>query len=34
MEKTKNGAITITDIKWSDIGSWEGVWDNSVKDKK
>ncbi len=34
MEKTKNGAITVTDIKWSDIGSWEGVWDNSVKDKK
>ena len=34
MEKTKNGTITITNIKWSDIGSWEGVWDNSVKDKK
>ena len=34
MEKTKNGAITITNLDWSDIGSWQGVWENSKKDKK
>ena len=34
MEKTKNGAVTFTDIDWSDIGSWRGVWECSKKDKQ
>ena len=27
MEKTTNATITITDVDWSDIGSWQGVWE-------
>ena len=34
MEKTKNGTITITNIKWSDIGSWEGNGTTQLKIKK
>ena len=34
MEKTKNGTMTVTNINWSDIGSWQGVWEFSKKDNK
>ncbi|MAZ46509.1 MAG: mannose-1-phosphate guanylyltransferase/mannose-6-phosphate isomerase [Rickettsiales bacterium] len=34
MEKTENGAVTFTNIDWSDIGSWQGVWECSKKDKQ
>ncbi len=32
MEKTAEGAAVRLDSAWSDIGSWEGVWDASEKD--
>ena len=34
MEKTKNGSITFTNVDWSDIGSWQGVWECLKKDKQ
>ncbi len=34
MEKTKNAAITFTNVDWSDIGSWQGVWECLKKDKQ
>ena len=34
MEKTKNGVITFSNVDWSDIGSWQGVWECSKKDKQ
>ena len=34
MEKTTNATITITDVDWSDIGSWQGVWECLKKDKQ
>ena len=34
MEKTKNASITFTNIDWSDIGSWQGVWECLKKDKQ
>ena len=34
MEKTKNGSITFTNVSWSDIGSWQGVWECLKKDKQ
>ena len=34
MEKTKRGTVIPLDVGWSDVGSWEVVWDNSKKDIK
>ena len=34
MEKTKNSTVTFTNLDWSDIGSWHGVWECSKKDKQ
>ena len=33
MEKTSKGLVLPLDVGWSDIGSWESVWDTSEKDK-
>tara|TARA_Y100000589_G_scaffold180005_1_gene170412 strand:+ start:3981 stop:5423 length:1443 start_codon:yes stop_codon:yes gene_type:complete len=33
MEKTKNGIVFPLDVGWSDIGSWEAVWEMEKKDK-
>ncbi len=33
MEKTKNGVVIPLSAGWSDIGSWDSVWDNSKKDE-
>jgi len=33
MEKTDNGAVIPLDAGWSDIGSWESIWDTSEKTK-
>ncbi len=32
MEKTKKGIVIPLDAGWSDIGSWESVWESSDKD--
>ncbi len=32
MEKTKNSAAVVLDLMWSDIGSWDSVFDASEKD--
>ena len=32
MEKTSKGIVIPLDAGWSDIGSWESVWDTSNKD--
>ena len=34
MEKTRNGVVVPFDTKWSDIGSWESLWDSKPKDSK
>ena len=34
MEKTSRGLVIPLDVGWSDVGSWEVVWDTSKKDKK
>ncbi len=33
MEKTNLGVVLPLNIKWSDIGSWKSVWENSEKNK-
>ena len=33
MEKTSRGIVIPLDAGWSDVGSWEVVWENSEKDK-
>ncbi len=33
MEKTSNGIVLPLDAGWSDIGSWQSVWETSQKDK-
>ncbi len=33
MENTKNGVVVGLDANWSDIGSWDSVWEISQKDK-
>ena len=33
MERTKLGTVVSLDVGWDDIGSWESVWKNSIKDK-
>ena len=32
MEKTSRGIVIPLDVGWSDVGSWEVVWENSKKD--
>ncbi len=32
MEKTDKGAVVTLDSKWSDVGSWDAVWQVSKKD--
>tara|TARA_Y100000589_G_scaffold332255_2_gene390847 strand:- start:1996 stop:3435 length:1440 start_codon:yes stop_codon:yes gene_type:complete len=32
MEKTTRGTVLPLDVGWSDIGSWEAVWESSKKD--
>ncbi len=32
MEKTSNGIVIPLDVGWSDVGSWESIWENSKKD--
>lgn len=32
MEKTDRAAVVPCDIGWSDIGSWESVWENNAQD--
>ena len=32
MEKTKKGIVLPLDVGWSDIGSWQSVWESSPKD--
>ena len=34
MEKTDKGIVLPLDAEWSDIGSWEAVWENGPKDEK
>ncbi len=34
MEKTKNGFVLPLDAGWSDIGSWQSVWEISKKNKE
>lgn len=33
MEKTSNGKVTPLDAGWSDVGSWNSLWDVSEKDE-
>lgn len=33
MEKTGNAAVVAADLGWSDIGSWQALWDVSEKDE-
>ncbi len=33
MEKTTNAAVVVADLGWSDIGSWEALWDVLEKDE-
>ena len=32
MERTKLSAVVEADMGWSDVGSWDAVWDNSDRD--
>tara|TARA_Y100000589_G_scaffold118994_1_gene113251 strand:- start:29923 stop:31362 length:1440 start_codon:yes stop_codon:yes gene_type:complete len=32
MEKTAKGIVIPLDVGWSDVGSWEVIWNNSIKD--
>ena len=34
MEKTKLGTVIPLNVGWSDVGSWESLWQNSEKDSK
>lgn len=33
LEKTKIGSVLSLDVGWSDIGSWQSLWENEDKDK-
>ena len=33
MEKTTLGRVVLLDAGWSDIGSWDSIWENSEKDR-
>jgi mannose-1-phosphate guanylyltransferase/mannose-6-phosphate isomerase len=32
MEKTDQAVVCPVDIEWSDVGSWESLWNSSIKD--
>ena len=32
MERTNNAAVVPLDANWSDIGSWDSLWEEKVKD--
>ena len=34
MEKTKSSIVMPLNVGWSDIGSWESMWEVANKDKK
>ena len=34
MEKTDKGVVLPLDAEWSDVGSWQSVWENAIKDEK
>ena len=34
MEKTDKGIVLPLDAEWSDVGSWQSVWENANKDEK
>ncbi len=34
MEKTEKGIVLPLDAEWSDVGSWQSVWENATKDEK
>lgn len=34
MEKTDKGIVLPLDAEWSDVGSWQAVWENANKDEK
>ena len=34
MEKTDKGTVLPLDAGWSDVGSWQAVWENATKDDK
>ncbi len=34
MEKTSRGIVIPLDVGWSDVGSWEAVWETSKKDNE
>ena len=33
MEKTSRGVVFPLEVEWSDIGSWQSLWENSSKDR-
>ena len=34
MEKTNNGIVLPLDVSWSDVGSWQSVWETAHKNKE
>ena len=34
MEKTDKGIVLPLNAEWSDVGSWQSVWENATKDEK
>jgi mannose-1-phosphate guanylyltransferase / mannose-6-phosphate isomerase len=32
MEKTKRSAVVPVDMGWSDLGSWDAIWENAARD--
>ena len=34
MEKTNLGVVIPLDAEWSDVGSWQSLWENEDKDKE
>jgi mannose-1-phosphate guanylyltransferase/mannose-6-phosphate isomerase len=34
MEKTKRAAVVPTNMGWSDVGSWDALWDHQPKDEQ
>ncbi|MGQ0528099.1 MAG: mannose-1-phosphate guanylyltransferase [Alphaproteobacteria bacterium] len=34
LEKSENIAVVASDFKWSDVGSWESLWDIGVRQKR
>ena len=34
MEKTQNAYVLPLDVGWSDVGSWDSIWNISKKDSE